>query len=224
MMSHPILTSEHMNTQSCPGSAGRATALALTLSLVAACGGKQAPVPTQPVEAIVVVSPAAVHSASGFEFPPEVAGFRWEETNVYDALGLDTSQQYTDMDGVLITFYVYPVEGRWVGEEDSLAREYVEVIDAMAMAHTDYEVLDERLYELVHEDQYSIGYHILARGNRQWGPDLVYVQTAGFLFQHGPWFVKLRASYPTDLGSQGLYSVERFLEELAWPRLAEPGV
>ena len=199
-------------------------AAAIILSLLAACGGKQEPDPVQPVQPIAVVPPAAVHSASGFEFPPEVAGFYWESTNVYDGVGIDTSQQYANMDGVLITFYVYPAEGRWPGEDDIVAREYGEVVGAMELAHTVYEVLDERLYELVHEDQYAIGYHILAQGNRQWGPDLVYLQTAAFLFHHGSWFVKLRASYPHDLGEQGLYSVEQFLQQLPWPRLAEPGV
>lgn len=199
------------------------------LFLLGACGTSATSVREQPpseetAPPAAAVAPAAVHAATGFVFPPEVAGFRWESENTYDGAGLDASQQYTNIDGVLITFYVYPANDRWDGVEDILAREFVEVTQAMEMYHSQYQILDERIYELYQEHQYSIGYHILAQGDRLWDEELVSVQTAMYLFQHGSWFVKLRASYPQELGSQGLYAVERFLEELPWPYFGEMGV
>ena len=185
--------------------------LPLTLSALLACGGAQSP-DDEPVPD----GDAATHVYSGTVFPHQVANFRWQSDEVYDAEGMDVSSEYANRDGVRITAYVYPRPRVHTDPQEDLAAELQQALYAMESVHSDFQLHQQDSFQVLHGGVASDGFHVDAEGVRVASGEQAHVRTELYLFVHGPWFIKFRASYPADRAEAGAAAVRAFIDAFEW--------
>lgn len=194
------------------------------LALVGGVGGcatvtEAAPKPASPVvqeSADEHVDPY-LHVPSGMRFPPEVAGFSRDGMARYDERGADVSVGYHRADtlvAVTTTVYIYP---KRAGTED-LDQHFAAAQAAVLQNRRGAELIaagDMQLFQRgsVHEGRRA---HFLIRDP---GGEKPLAVSHLFLFEHGPWFIKYRATFPAQQHEVADEVLLRFMGALDWPEV-----
>lgn len=176
---------------------------------------------SEPDAAATQPSPDLAHPASGMRFPVEVEGFQRDGMSRYDKRGEDVSVGYHRLDAQMAltaTVYIYPSE-RYGGDLD---RQFDEARDAVLRNRKGAELIGQGEMRLFQRGTYHNGRraHFLVKDPTGERPLVV---SHLFLFMHGPWFIKYRATFPADQHEACDDALLRFMAALPWPDLA-PGV
>lgn len=176
---------------------------------------------SEPDSAATKPSPDLAHPASGMRFPLEVEGFQRDGMSRYDQRGEDVSVGYHRLDAQMAltaTVYIYPSE-RYGGDLD---RQFGEARDAVLRNRKGAELIGQGEMRLFQRGSYHNGRraHFLVKDPTGERPLVV---SHLFLFMHGPWFIKYRATFPADQHEACDDALLRFMAALPWPDLT-PGV
>ncbi|HRE92277.1 MAG TPA: hypothetical protein PK095_24390, partial [Myxococcota bacterium] len=116
------------------------------------------------------------------------------------------------------TVYIYPTV-RYGGDLD---RQFGEARDAVLRNRKGAELIGQGEMRLFQRGAYHNGRraHFLVKDPTGERPLVV---SHLFLFMHGPWFIKYRATFPADQHEACDDALLRFMAALPWPDLA-PGV
>lgn len=196
--------------------------LLLGLALIAAVGSGCATAPEKdpglvstpappaasatPLEAVYGANDA-VHPETGMRFPELVGPWERRRQDVYDLDGRNMSATYLDHSGLLVTVYVFPATGPLrddflvAAEAIGLHCQQIENIAMLAVPSPADGVTSgpELAADCAMDTNFQGPTHILLRQ-----------------FQHGPWFLKVRATWRREIGD-GLMRVDQLLESLTWP-------
>lgn len=210
--------------------------LAALVATGAGCASQALPpsaTPTSPDEAPAASKPTEAepestqpnrdlaHPASGMRFPLEVEGFQRDGMSRYDQSGDDVSVGYHRLDAQMAltaTVYIYPSE-RYGGDLD---RQFGEARDAVLRNRRGAELIGQGEMRIFQRGAYQNGRRAHFLVNDPTGQRPLVVSHL-FLFMHGPWFIKYRATFPADQHEACDDALLRFMAALPWPELA-PGV
>lgn len=166
-------------------------------------------------------TPDLAHAASGMRFPLEVEGFQRDGMSRYDQSGDDVSVGYHRLDAQMAltaTVYIYP-SIRYGGDLD---RQFDEARDAVLRNRKGAELIGQGEMRLFQRGTYHNGRraHFLVKDPTGERPLVV---SHLFMFMHGPWFIKYRATFPADQHEACDEALLRFMAALPWPDVT-PGV
>lgn len=158
------------------------------------------------------------HQASGMRFPLEVAGLQRDGMSRYDKRGDDVSVGYHRLDATMAltaTVYIFPSD-RYGGDLDV---QFSEARDAVTRNRQGAELLAQGDMQLFQRGEYKTGRraHFLVKDPSGQRPVVV---SHLFVFQHGPWFIKYRATFPADQHEVCDDVLLRFMAALPWPDVA----
>lgn len=161
------------------------------------------------------------HMASGMRFPIEVAGLLRVGMSRYDKRGDDVSVGYHHLDNTMAltaTVYIFPAD-RYGGDIDV---QFSEARDAVLRNRQGAELLAQGDMQLFQRGEYKTGRraHFSVKDPSGQRPMMV---SHLFLFRHGPWFIKYRATFPAEQHDVCDDALLRFMAALPWPEVA-PGV
>lgn len=167
------------------------------------------------------LTPDLAHAASGMRFPVEVEGFQRDGMSRYDQRGDDVSVGYHRLDAQMAltaTVYIYPT----VHYGGDLDRQFGEARDAVLRNRKGAELIGQGEMRLFQRGTYHNGRraHFLVKDPTGERPLVV---SHLFMFMHGPWFIKYRATFPAEQHEACDDALLRFMAALPWPDVA-PGV
>lgn len=160
------------------------------------------------------------HAPSGMRFPVEVAGFQRDGMTTYHDSGDDMSVGYHRLDdatAMMATVYIYPT-WRYGAQID----QQFEDAKAAVLRHRDgAELLADGPMRIFQRGEFRTGRraHFLVRDPKGKRPLIV---SHLFLFEHGPWFIKYRATFPAEQHEACDEALLEFMAALIWPDV-QPG-
>lgn len=158
------------------------------------------------------------HPASGMRFPIEVEGFQRDGMSRYDQRGDDVSVGYHRLDeqmALTATVYIFPSD-RYGGDIDV---QFAEARDAVLRNRRGAELIGQGDMKILQLGEYRTGRraHFLVKDPTGERPLAV---SHLFLFVHGSWFIKYRATFPAHQHEQCDDALLRFMAALPWPEVA----
>lgn len=164
--------------------------------------------------AVAPDAPVVRHAPSGMLFPARLAGLARDAAASVDPRGDDVAVGYHRIDDMLVlaaTVYVYPAQG-------SLERDFAAAEAAVLEQRPGAILVAEGSVALRQDGRWHDGRraHFLVRDPTGRQPAQV---THVFLFQHGPWRLKYRATFLAGQQVLADRAIVRLLRELPWPEL-----
>jgi hypothetical protein len=156
------------------------------------------------------------------QWPASAHGFEYRDTQCFDEVGLDCAAHYYDATGTHITMYVYPVAGRFPGAPDPVEAEFRDAVAAIGVSHRNVTIEEQGHVQHDQESVHAVGRSLVATGMRV--HDGMEARTYLYVFRHGPWFIKFRASHPSTQGQSPRAAIERFVRDVRWPVLTTPQI
>jgi len=196
------------------------------LVLFAGCPGpanKTANQPDQPHFTEIKTSETYVHTPTGMQFPPEIAGFKRTKIIQYDQQGSNVSAEYAlDYFGFKIAevrVYIYPVETNPGSGPISLEKHYDELRALLFNIYTDAHDLEDGEIKIGQPfgPQHGLMFKFTHRPPQLFKSELCYAKL--YLFEHGPWFIKYRVTNPVKEDVKVDIEFGKFLQMLTWPQL-----
>lgn len=197
----------------------------LVLLVVLGCG-QTARTKFEPDEPVFIEIPGKgdyTHVASGMKFPPEVGSFDRTRLRSYDADMKNISAEYEmksfGFKSAVIRVYIYPVSVVSPGIEVGLEEHFEQLKDTLLDIYPDAGDIAEGTIKI----------------GQPWGPEtgMAFLfdhkskklfknklcRSRAHLFEHGPWFIKYRVTYPKKNHDRVDDKIDEFLHLLAWSRL-----
>lgn len=154
------------------------------------------------------------HAPSGMIFPARLAGLERDQAEVYDPRGDDLSVGYHRIDdhvALSATIYVYPADS-------TLERDFAAAEAAVVEQRPGATLIAEGALSIEQGGRWHEGRraHFLVRDESGKTPTQI---SHLFLFQHGPWRIKYRATVIARQHAEADLALIRFMRELEWPEL-----
>ena len=176
--------------------------------------------PFQNAFAPAVGGDALYHRKSGFRFPAQVCGFTMCNPRQYDAHGHDVSHgyQHGSMEELAVTAYVYPSAGDT--SDVALAAHFEKCRKDIESAHAMAKPVFEDVARLAIGNTPRVGRQGVYRLRTEVNKTAMDSLSEIWLFAHGRFFIKYRASYPPGLKKDAPNAVRHLVAALAWPGAA----
>ncbi|MFO0749021.1 MAG: hypothetical protein U1F43_25650 [Myxococcota bacterium] len=184
---------------------------------IAGCGSLSGADDVAPLSAAAELpldTPPVRHAPSGMLFPARLAGLERDAVGTFDGLAEDLSVGYHRIDAAVAmtaTVYVYPSSG-------SLHDDFVAAEAAVLQQRPGATLLAEGRISLEEGGKSHEGWraHYLVRDpSGKTPPQISHL----FLFQHGPWRLKYRATFFARQHAEADQALLRFMRALPWPEL-----
>jgi hypothetical protein len=149
----------------------------------------------------------AVHAETGMRFPELVGPWERRRQDTYDLEGRNMSATYLDAEGLMVTVYVFPALA-------SLRDDFLGAAEAISLHCQQFENV-AMLAVPSPVDGLTSGPELAAdcaMDTNFQGPTNILLRQ----FQHGPWFLKVRATWRREIGD-GLERVDALLDAMTWP-------
>lgn len=159
-----------------------------------------------------------IHQNSKMEFPKYVGLFERATINRYDSIGNDISIAYfrPPIRGIAeLTVYIYPC----TDYHNDLIKDFEACKQAIEEYYRDEKTISEGEIRITQDGNTYTGLGITYSFNKQ-ATNMVYpVYSKLFLFRHGRWYIKYRATYLREMDEYVGDEIRQFMNELKWPQL-----
>jgi hypothetical protein len=201
----------------------------VVLLLVIGCGQptKTKFEPDEPVFIEIQGQGDYTHVSSGIELPPEVGDFKRVRMRSYDASTKNISAEYElksmGFKAALITVYIYPVAMIGYGDKVSLNDHFEQVKKALLDIYPDAAEIAEGTITIGQPwgpvTGSALTFDYKSKRKKEFGKKLC--NSRAYLFEHGPWFIKYRITYPKKNHSKVDGKINEFMHSLTWPKLEQ---
>ncbi|HEX5218378.1 MAG TPA: hypothetical protein VFZ59_02325 [Verrucomicrobiae bacterium] len=156
------------------------------------------------------------NAASRFQFPPKIADFVREKINQFDNDGRDIGVGYNDLvEGVAVTIYIYPMAQQ--APNDNLEGHFGTCKSDILNVHKDAQSIADRSERVLAGGQKRDARYACYTYSQVFAKKLQPVRSELYLFSHGRWFVKIRATYPVGRQALSESALKTLINDFAWP-------
>jgi len=155
------------------------------------------------------------HAPSSFQFPPSAQGFDRETVVEYDSRGENIGVGYNHPSlGIAATIYVYPIPPQGL---DSTLKGHFETCKNDVLRRPGAKLLLEKPVQVMPGGKERSGEYASFAYTELFAQARQPLHSELFLFTHGSWFIKCRASYPEGQRVAAAPMVRLLINELVWP-------
>ena len=156
------------------------------------------------------------NAISHFRFPPKIGDFAREQINQFDNAGRDIGVGYNNVvEGVAATIYVYPIAQR--APNDDLEGHFGTCKSDILRAHKDAQSIADRSEQVLAGGQKRNAKYACYTFTQVFAKKLQPVRSELYLFSHGRWFVKIRATYPVSQQALSESALKTLIHDFVWP-------
>jgi hypothetical protein len=160
------------------------------------------------------------HKPSNFRFPLTVGNFAREAVKQYDQSGLNVSVGYNLGQQAAVTVYVYPVQEK--PPRNDLKEHYKFCKEEVLRAHQGGLIVAEGPTDLKPGGQEQGGFQAAFTYTARFAGREQPVRSELYLYRHGRWFIKYRATYAVGDQPKAEPAVKEFIDAWKWPEGGGP--
>ena len=156
------------------------------------------------------------NAASQFRFPPKFGDFAREQINQHDNDGRDIGVGYNNLrHGVAITVFVYPVAQR--APNNDLEGHFGACKSEILSRHKGAQSVADRATQVSAGGQKRNAKYACYVFDDVFAQQRQSVRSELYLFSHGRWFIKFRATYPIGQQIVAESALKTFIDDFVWP-------